>query len=81
MGSEIPDSFDPNNEVPQTLEGMLREYHSICEDLLKCTDKLLAVVEVGKPDPLIEMVMRQAELIQLQNMINVSLLEKLNFSW
>lgn len=63
--SEIPDSMDPLDEMPQTLQGMLSELIELSRKMLAISDQLITVTRVGKPDPLIHGVIKLGEITSL----------------
>lgn len=79
--SEVPDTFDPSNEAPQTLRGMIEEQLALGRDLLARTDQVLLLVRIGKPDPLVGMLVKMAEMLQLQQMVNAAFKEELDKLW
>jgi len=77
MEGEIPDSFDPINEVPRTLDGMLSELIDLGHDMLAMSRLLVDSAKVGVPDPLVHTVLKMASLVSLQTMTIAKLIEEL----
>lgn len=75
--SEIPDSFDPNEEMPQTWDGILEELLDHSRQLLKLSEQLLAITRVGKPDPVVHSILKLSEIASLQTAAIAKLIEEL----
>lgn len=75
--SEVPDSMDPMDEMPQTLEGMIDTQIDLQQQLLKLSDQLLAMTKVGKPDPILHTLMKLGELSSLQTATQAKICEEI----
>ena len=74
--AEIPDSMDPLDEMPQTLDGMLDEILDHGRKLLKISDRILALTRVGQPDPVLHGILKLSEIVSLQTAAIAKLAEE-----
>ena len=75
--NEVPDSMDPMDEMPQTLEGMLDEQITLQRKLLGLSDRLLNMTRVGKPDPVVHAIIKLSEVSALQTATQAKICEEI----
>lgn len=75
--SDVPEALDPMDEMPQTLSGMLDEQIDLQRQLLRLTDHLLAMTNVGTPDPLIHTLIKLCEVSSLQTATHAKIGEEI----